>query len=119
LGTENAARAGPVPAAAQFLQDTVVGLTSAAGETQGLQAINTMVFAIRALRAWAVPYVVPVGAAARAFDPAGRVRDDGVERQLRTLGGEVVRAAERFAADASLQRATECERAAERVAAAA
>jgi FMN reductase len=39
-----------------YLHDTVVGLISAAGGTQGLQAVNTMEFSIRALRAWAVPY---------------------------------------------------------------
>ena len=43
-----------------FLHDKVIGLISAAGGTQGLQAINTMEFAVRALRGWAVPYVVPV-----------------------------------------------------------
>ena len=43
-----------------YLHDKVVGLISAAGGTQGLQAVNTMEFSIRALRAWAVPYVVPV-----------------------------------------------------------
>jgi FMN reductase len=101
-----------------FLDDTVVGLISAAGGTQGLQAINTMEFATRALRAWAVPYVVPVAAAARVFDPAGRVQDEGVEAQLRTLGSEVVRVAGRFAVDRSLHRAVECDEAAERVAAA-
>jgi FMN reductase len=101
-----------------YLHDTVVGLISAAGGTQGLQAINTMEFATRALRAWAVPYVVPVATAARMFDPSGQVRDKGVEGQLRMLGTEVVRVAERFAADSSLQRATECEEAAERVASA-
>ena len=47
------------------------------------------------------------------------MRDETVEGQLQTLGREVVRVAERFAADSSLQRATECEEAAERVAAAA
>jgi FMN reductase len=102
-----------------FLHDTVVGLISAAGGTQALQAINTMEFSIRALRAWAVPYVVPVAAAARVFDHDGRVKDPTVERQLKTLGGEVVRVAERFAADSSLHRANECEQAAERVATAA
>jgi FMN reductase len=102
-----------------FLHDTVIGLISAAGGTHALQAINTMEFATRALRAWAVPYVVPVAAAARVFDPAGRVQDEVVELQLRTLGGEVVHVAERFAADSSLHRANECEQAAERVAAAA
>jgi hypothetical protein len=67
---------------------------------------------------WAVPYVVPIATAARVFDAAGRVQDEGVELQRRTLGGEVVRVAERFAADSSLERQTECDHAAERVAAA-
>jgi FMN reductase len=102
-----------------FLHDKVVGLISAAGGTQGLQAINTMEFASRALRAWAVPYVVPVAGAARVFDRDGRIHDQAVELQLRTLGGEVVRVAERFASDRSLHRQDECARAAERVAAAA
>ena len=102
-----------------YLHDTVVGLISAAGGTQGLQAIITMEFASRALRAWAVPYVVPVATAARVFDPDGSVRDEGIEVQLQTLGREVVRVAERFAADMSLHRMTECDEAAKRVAAAA
>jgi FMN reductase len=101
-----------------FLHDTVVGLISAAGGTQGLQAINTMEFATRALRAWAVPYAVPVATAARVFGASGDVRDPGIEGQLKTLGSEVVRVAQRFATDSSLHRADECERAADRVAAA-
>jgi FMN reductase len=102
-----------------FLHDKVIGLISAAGGTQGLQAINTMEFAVRALRGWAVPYVVPVAAAARVFDQRGRIHDQAVELQLKTLGGEVVRVAQRFAADASLHRQTECACAAERVVSAA
>ena len=102
-----------------YLHDEVVGLISAAGGTQGLQAINTMEYATRALRAWAVPYVVPVAAAWRVFDPDGNVKDPDVESQLRMLGAEVVRVAERFAADASLHRDAECDEAAERVAAGA
>jgi FMN reductase len=101
-----------------YLHDTVIGLISAAAGTQGLQAINTMEFSVRALRGWGVPYVVPIASAARVFDPAGAIRDQGIEAQLRLLGSEVVRVAERFAADSSLQRAAECEDAAERVAAA-
>jgi len=99
-----------------YLHDKVIGLISAAGGTQGLQAINTMEFSVRALRGWAVPYVVPVAAAARVFDGDGRIRDDAVARQLETLGGEVVRVAGRFAADDSLHRQVECAEAAERVA---
>ncbi len=102
-----------------FLHDKVVGLISAAGGTQGLQAINTMEFSSRALRAWAVPYVVPVAAAYSVFDAAGHVQDESIELQLRTLGAEVVRASRRFADDPSLEREVECEQAAGRVAAAA
>jgi FMN reductase len=99
-----------------FLYDKVIGLISAAGGTQGLQAINTMEFATRALRGWAVPYVVPVAAAWRVFDQDGQVQDKEIELQLKALGDEVVRVAERFAGDPSLHRATECDEAAERVA---
>jgi FMN reductase len=99
-----------------FLHDQVIGLISAAGGTQGLQAINTMEFAVRALRGWAVPYVVPVASAFRVFDSEGRVTDEGVELQLRTLGAEVVRVADRFVDHSTPQRARECEDAAERVA---
>jgi FMN reductase len=101
-----------------FLHDKVIGLVSASGGTQGLQAINTMEFCVRALRGWAVPYVVPVGTAWRVFDTDGRIRDDGVRTQLVMLGTEVVRVARRFADDAALHRHAECADAAERVAAA-
>ena len=79
-----------------YLHDKVIGLISTAGGTQGLQAINTMEFSVRALR-WAVLYVVPVASASRVFDGEGQIQDETVELQLRTLGSEVVRVAERFA----------------------
>ena len=101
-----------------YLHDKVIGLISTAGGTQGLQAINTMEFSVRALRGWAVPYVVPVASASRVFDGDGLIQDETVELQLRTLGGEVVRVAERFATDHTVHRQHECNRAAERVAAA-
>ena len=101
-----------------YLHDKVIGLISAAGGTQGLQAINTMEFAVRALRGWAVPYVVPVASVARVFDNEGRIRDQAIELQLKTLGSEVVRVAERFATDEAVHRQAECDHAAERAAAA-
>jgi FMN reductase len=102
-----------------FLHDKVVGLINAAGGTHGLQAKNTMEFSIRSLRAWAVPYVVPIASAARVFDRDGTIHSEAVGDQLRMLGAEVVRVAHRFAADDALHRASECEDAAERVATAA
>ena len=101
------------------LDQETVQRNPASHGTQGLQAVNTMEFATRALRAWAVPYVVPVPAAHLVFDEDGEIRDEGVEGQLQLLGGEVVRVAQRFAANSALHREVECEEAAERVAAAA
>ena len=72
-----------------YLTNKVVGLISVAGGVQGLQAVNTMEFAARALRAWSVPLVVPIPRAWQAFDQEGRARDEGVGRQLRSLGAEV------------------------------
>jgi FMN reductase len=99
-----------------YLNDKVIGLISAAGGTQGLQAINTMEFSVRALRGWAVPYVVPVASAWRVFDGEGRIDDESVERQLQRLGEEVVRVSHRFASDPVLHRQQECVEAADRVA---
>ncbi len=67
------------PREPSFLHDEVVGLISAAGGTQGLQVVNTMEFSVRSLRAWAVPYVVPVPQATRVFAESGEVQDQAVE----------------------------------------
>jgi FMN reductase len=99
-----------------YLHDKVIGLISAAGGTQGLQAINTMEFAVRALRGWAVPYVVPVASAARVVEASGRIKDESVQTQLSMLGGEVVRVAQLFAKDRSVHREHECAHAAQTVA---
>src|ERR1700759_1112256 len=98
-----------------YLHDEVIGLISAAGGTQGLQVVNTMEFSVRSLRGWAVPYVVPVPQATRVFADSGAVQDELVEQQLRLLGEEVVRVAERFAQDPALHRQGECDDAADRV----
>jgi FMN reductase len=101
-----------------YLHDEVIGLISAAGGTQGLQVVNTMEFSVRSFRGWAVPYVVPVPQATRVFTDSGAVQDEMVEQQLRLLGEEVVRVAERFARDPALHRQAECDDAADRVVAA-
>jgi FMN reductase len=71
-----------------YLTDKVVGLISSAGGVQGLQAVNTMEYVVRALRAFAVPLVVPI-AARDAFDAEGNVVDERVQKQLRHLGEEI------------------------------
>ncbi|HTF39461.1 MAG TPA: NAD(P)H-dependent oxidoreductase [Propionibacteriaceae bacterium] len=79
------------------LTDKVIGLISVAGGTQGLQAINTMEFIVRALRAWAVPLVIPIPQSWQAFEDTGRAANTQIEEPLKTLGGEVVRVTRRIA----------------------
>ncbi|MEJ7655032.1 MAG: NADPH-dependent FMN reductase [Chloroflexia bacterium] len=81
-----------------YLTDKVVGLISTAGGTQGLQAVNTMEFIVRALRGWSVPLVIPIAQAWRVFDDEGHARDSQIAEQLRSLGREVTRAARQFRA---------------------
>ena len=108
-----------LPGGTVYLTDKVIGLISVAGGGQGLQAINTMEFCVRALRGWAVPLVVPVASAARLFDDEGRIEDEAVERQLKMLGSEVVRVADHFRVEEAPDHAAECEKAKKQVAAAA
>jgi FMN reductase len=82
-----------------YLTGKPVGLMSTAGGVQGLQAINSLDFIARALRAWSVPLVLPVARSWQAFDTEGRLVDVTVAAQLRALGAEVVRAARQFQAE--------------------
>ena len=81
-----------------YLTDKVVGLISTAGGTQGLQAVNTMEFIVRALRGWSVPLVIPIAQAWRVFDDKGNASDPKIAEQLGSLGREVTRAARQFKA---------------------
>lgn len=78
-----------------YLTDKVIGMISTAGGTQGLQAVNTMEFIVRALRGWAVPLVIPIPQSWRAIQK-GKVLDESMADQLRALGAEVARAAASF-----------------------
>ncbi|HSH79981.1 MAG TPA: NAD(P)H-dependent oxidoreductase [Herpetosiphonaceae bacterium] len=80
-----------------YLTEKPVGLISTAGGTQGLQAVNTMEFVVRALRGYAVPLVIPIPQAWKVFDERGQSNDPGIDAQLRALGREVVHAAQHFA----------------------
>ena len=80
-----------------YLTDKVVGLISTAGRMQGLQAVNTMEFVVRALRGWAVPLVTPIAQAWKAFDKQGVAQDAQLTEQLHALGREVARGSCQFA----------------------
>jgi FMN reductase len=71
-----------------YLTGKIVGLISTAAGVQGLQAVNTLEFVVRALRGWAVPLVIPISQR-EAFDAEGRIVDERVAGQLRALGHEV------------------------------
>ncbi len=90
-----------------YLSNKPVGLVTTAGGVQGLQAINTMDFIARSLRAWSVPVVLPVSQSWKSFDPDGRLIDEGVAAQLRGLGAEVVRAASQFRGEGTCDYADE------------
>jgi FMN reductase len=82
-----------------YLSNKVIGLISTAGGTQGLQALNTMEFAVRALRGWAMPLVLPISQAWKVFDAEGQIQDEDVEIKLLEMGQQVARAAQRFAVE--------------------
>jgi FMN reductase len=82
-----------------YLSNKPVGLVATAGGVQGLQAVNSMDFIARALRAWSVPLVLPVPQSWHSFDPDGQLTDQAIAAQLRALGAEVARAARQFQAE--------------------
>ena len=81
-----------------YLTDKVVGLIATAGGVQGLQAINSMEFIVRALRGFTFPLTVPIDHAGQALDEAGQVRDPRLHALLLRLGAEVCRTAGKLAA---------------------
>lgn len=81
-----------------YLHDKPVGLLAVAAGGHALQAISAMEHMVRALRGWTVPYVVAVNRASDAFERDGTVKSDSVDRQLKKLGSEMVRAATLFGA---------------------
>src|SRR3984957_21283521 len=72
-----------------YLSNKPVGLVATAGGVQGLQAVNSMEFIVRALRGWSVPLVQPVAQSWQTFDPEGRFTDDMIGAQFRSaVGGQ-------------------------------
>jgi FMN reductase len=75
-----------------YLAGKPIGLIGVAGGGQGLQAINSMEYIVRALRGFTVPFVVPVAKGHRVFDEHGALVDVATGKQLTNLGKEVVEA---------------------------
>lgn len=79
-----------------YLADKPVGLVASAGGAQALQGINSMELSVRALRGYTVPMVVPIARAWQLFEADGTLKDAKVDKQLRALGREVVRVADKL-----------------------
>jgi FMN reductase len=71
---------------------------------QGLQAVNTMEFVVRALRGRAVPLVMPIAQAWKAFDGNGVPHDLQLVEQLHALGREVARGSCQFVLEPPTER---------------
>jgi FMN reductase len=80
-----------------YLHDKVVGLIGSAAGVQALQAINTMEYAVRALRGMTVPMVVTANRSWAAFE-GEKLVDEKLDKALEQLGTEVVRKAKLLAA---------------------
>jgi FMN reductase len=80
----------------KYLTNKPVGLICTAGGVQGLQAINSMEFVVRALRGWTVPLVVPLDRAWQAIGADGTLRDPELTSKLEQLGRDVADAAARL-----------------------
>ncbi|MBA4116996.1 MAG: NAD(P)H-dependent oxidoreductase [Rubrobacter sp.] len=84
-----------------YLQDKVIGLiATAGGGMAGVNAINTMVNVVHALRGVAAPLSVPVAQSWKTFDEEGNIRDEEVARRLQSLGRLVVEMTEKLGAGA-------------------
>lgn len=81
-----------------YLTNKFIGLICTAGGSQGLQAINTMEYAVRALRGFTVPLVVPIAQSSKVFDEEGHITDEKVKGQLHNLSKEIIRVASAFQA---------------------
>ena len=75
-----------------YLHDKVVGLIGAAAGIQALQVINTMEFAVRALRGMTVPMVVTANRSWASFEGEA-LKDEKLGKALELLGTEIVRKA--------------------------
>lgn len=67
-----------------WLEGKVVGLISVAGGGPGINAINSMLYACRALHAWTLPTAVAIPGS--AFGDDGQLQDQRLKERLPKLG---------------------------------
>ena len=73
-----------------YLTGKAIGLVSTSGGFQAaVNCITSMQFVVHALRAFAIPYPVPIPFGNNLLDPNGLIKDDGVLRKLQLLAQEV------------------------------
>lgn len=79
-----------------YLTGKVVGLLSVAGGSAGMNAINSLIAACYALKAWVLPRTAIIPG--EGFDEMGSLKDSSLVQRLTALGEEVVQAVETFSA---------------------
>jgi len=79
-----------------YLMDKPIGLIGIAGGGQALQVITSMEQIVRSLRAWTIPFVVPINRAADVFSSTGELKDERVIEQLEQLAAELLRSGKIF-----------------------
>ncbi|MCA9674301.1 MAG: NAD(P)H-dependent oxidoreductase [Kofleriaceae bacterium] len=87
-----------------YLDGKLVGLVATGAGDHALQAINSMEFMVRALRALACPLVVPVARAATVFGDDGAILDPEIAADLDRLGVLLVGGARTLALGAAFER---------------
>lgn len=74
-----------------YLTGKAVGVVAVAGGLPAsVSALTTLEFSAHALRAYVIPYSVPVPFAGQILDEAGRIKNDGINTRLDLLAKEVV-----------------------------
>jgi FMN reductase len=74
-----------------YLTGKAVGLIAVAGGVPAsVSALTAMEFTAHALRAYVIPYTVPVPFAGQLLDEHGQIKNDGIKTRLDLLAKEVV-----------------------------
>jgi len=87
-----------------WLEGKVVGLISVAGGGPGINAINSMQYACRALHAWTLPKAVAIPGS--AFGSDGKLQDSRLKERLLNLGKDVAKYAALFARERQIPKET-------------
>ncbi len=74
------------------IKGKMIGLIGVSGGAMGgIDALNSLRTIARALHAWVIPEQVAIPTAWKAFDAAGKLKDDNLEKRVQEVGRQVAR----------------------------